>query len=119
MLKIQEIFNKIKNELYEKAFVDYDEYYSDNGECLVKFSDITNVIDQIEKEYNNGWISVNESLPKTDEIMWVTYIEDGKEKTANGYYIETNKCWYIGCHDYKTNDIIAWQPRPMPYKKKI
>ena len=48
---MKEAFDLIKERLEEASFVDYDEHYTDNGECLVTISDALSIVSEVEAEY--------------------------------------------------------------------
>ena len=110
------IFEKIRERLQKKSFVDYEEYYTDNGECLISISEAFDIINQVEVEYNNGWISVDDRLPENNATVWITYIDNGKELTATAYYGLESGYWYVGYFDYKTKSVTHWQPLPKSLK---
>lgn len=100
------------------------------------------IVNQVEAEYNNGWIPCSEILPETNDavnVVWVNrkpepYYADIKDKpfTATGHYHKGKWYWYsVVCKDYLDEygtsdvdevdediDIIAWQPLPEPYTPK-
>ena len=50
MLEQEPILDKIRAEIKEKSFVDYDETYTDNGKCLVTEDDVLDIINKYCKE---------------------------------------------------------------------
>lgn len=76
------------------------------------------VIDQVEKEYNNGWILCSERLPEDREIKSIADFfsqsklictKVGIVSTAvfiNGKFISTDTC------SVKFPEVIAWQELP-------
>jgi hypothetical protein len=102
------IFEKIRERLKEKSFVDYEEYYTDNGECLISISDTIGIINQVEAEYNNGWIPCDKEQPNKD-----------------GYYLILTSDGEIDVREYDYGNgwgwdgferITHWQPLPQPPK---
>lgn len=93
-----------------------DEYGMIDIKIQEVFVEIRNIINQVETEYNNGWIPCSERLPEDDSTVWVTYINYGKELTATAYYDLESGYWYIGYFDYKTKSVTHWQPLPQPPK---
>ena len=81
------------------------------------------IVNQIAKEYNDGWILCSERLPQEDkaseyyESVIVT-LDDGR--VAEGCY--TGIEWWVDAPDGEhysedmTGHVIAWQPLPEPYK---
>ena len=49
-LEQEPILDKIRAEIKEKSFVDYDETYTDNGKCLVTEDDVLDIINKYCKE---------------------------------------------------------------------
>ena len=45
-LEQEPILDKIRAEIKEKSFVDYDETYTDNGKCLVTEDDVLEIINK-------------------------------------------------------------------------
>lgn len=100
---MQEVFEKIINELKQESIIVDD----DAGNRAVE------IIEQVATEYNNGWIPCSKWLP-----------EDGEEVLAtDGVYRYLVK--YDGDLDAPFGDldkIVAWQPSPPlpePYKLKV
>ena len=68
---MQEVFEKIIDELevLKLPFPEESQYYGntnkliDNAECIVQ---------EVSKEYNNGWIPCNDRLPENDCYCLVT-----------------------------------------------
>ena len=53
---MKEFIDKLIERLEEKAFIDYDEYYTDGGECLISISDVKEIVNELAEEYKGGWI---------------------------------------------------------------
>lgn len=61
------------------------------------------------------WIKTAYQLPKQYERVLVTTCDSYVEI---GYY-SGNNLWTVGeGFDYETDEIIAWQPLPEPYKEE-
>lgn len=109
------IFEKIREMLQKKSFVDYEECYTDNGECLISISEVFDIINQVEAEYNNGWIKCDDKLPDI-ETKYLVCLENGGITISkfesildgNGYLIPIWK----NCIKTK---VEYWQPLPEPY----
>ena len=91
--------------------------------CLVEDAPTVATVTNV---HNNGWISVNDRLPETNDEVLTTYLYDDKPNIryveSAGYFDdgEGEGHWYsiwdehtIGCVR-KTR--IAWMPMPKPYK---
>lgn len=89
------------------------------------FMEFLEVLDEVEKEHNNGWIPCSEKLPERnkDVLCWV------KSKTISGtetYILGScdNGFWFLKTHEIdrerfpvKDYEVVAWQPLPEPYKE--
>lgn len=82
--------------------------------------DTEEVVKRIKEEYNitDGWILCSERLPKDDDWVIVTILEERGDisyrYTDFGWYLEVANCWIIDAE--QRTDIIAWMPLPKPYK---
>jgi hypothetical protein len=109
------IFEKIRERLKEKSFVDYEEYYTDNGECLISISDTIGIINQVEAEYNNGWIRVDDRLPEPYKCVLV--LEENGEIHLCRYHNESKRFYYDGSDwDIKLGCVTHWRELPQPPK---
>lgn len=133
------IFEKIRERLQKKSFVDYEEYYTDNGECLISISEAIDIINQVEAEYkeeykskcadctrrkfymmgyqaakeNNGWIPCSERLPENAEwVLCYGKNREGEFKCEVSDYIYEINGWMCS----RIKEVIAWQPLPQPPK---
>ena len=68
---------------------------------------------------SNGWIPCSERLPEDDSICIVT-VEYPNNKTMvdYGWFDRKNVCWFVGTQEFRTSNILAWQPLPEPYQPK-
>lgn len=83
-------------------------------------------VNQVEEEYNNGWISADVELPKKNGWYWGYYVTfsyigtDGVKHTECKYasiYWEDN-LWLYAPRSFRTVDeVIAWKPIA-PYQPK-
>lgn len=77
----------------------------------------TEIVQEVAKEYGNGWISVEERLPKDSRDVWVTIrTTSGECYTTDSFYDVNLGIWRVG----KAVEVIAWQPKyfpPAPYQK--
>ena len=119
----------------------YADYYPDGtnisrvSKKSVSYDEVIKIVQEVAKEYNNGWIACSERLPEEKRTTF------GKRKRENvlvtlrngvvkeiTYEFATKEFWEVGDEnhiehrkdDYIGNDveIIAWQPLPEPYKQK-
>ena len=97
-------------------------YDVDNGGCLLRHED---VVDVIRKHMNDGWIPVEDRLPKGDGNDGELIVTDKDGRVWSGIYYgiteETDEepCFHKWdeemWHCYKP-DVIAWRPLPEPYR---
>ena len=123
---MQEVFEKIIEQLESKAFERYEKKGM-GGQMVIDYDDAIEIFKQAAAEYNNGWIPCSEQLPKesdkyNDELypMCLVTIESG-ETCLGVFRYDVNK-WYTkmfcGENNYSTErNVIAWQPLPEPYKE--
>ena len=125
-------FDKILERLQEQAKI-YQEsierqhsidYRWIEEEGLQATEEAIDIINQVEDEYNNGWIPCSERLPDDliDVLVWFEYYRFGN---YNGLYqtigisYTNNGEWsrlVNGTSGWKELRIIAWQPLPQPPK---
>lgn len=55
---MKEFVEKLIERMKEKSFVDYDEYYTDCGECLVSMSDVREIVRELAEEYKHKYVSI-------------------------------------------------------------
>ena len=152
---MQEVFENIINKLEEQK-----EYYKDirkNTHCRVTetsecdscradhcldarlrcVDDITEIVKQEAEQYNNGWIPVEEELPRDcDNRFYMCIVENHEEdlpmfsqydeEYGFGFWHDIYDEHTLGFVDseFKTNEelgyeeVIAWQPLPQPYQPK-
>lgn len=70
------------------------------------------------KVWNGEWIPVTEKLPKNDDWVIVTILDEWGDTpwtyTDFGWYLEAANCWIIDAQ--QRTDVIAWMPLPKPWK---
>ena len=74
---------------------------------------------KLTEQYNNGWIACSDRLPEDDSICIVT-VEYPNNKTMvdYGWFDRKSCCWFVGMQEFRTSNILAWQPLPKPYQPK-
>lgn len=118
---MQEVFEKIIDKLEKEMFsaeLYGDEWNGQTVDNLLCLGNVSDVIEQVVAEYNNGWIPCSERLPKEygDYLCCDKYGE-----YIIGFPIErisAEKSFYIETEHEIMNDCIAWQPLPKPYRKE-
>lgn len=104
-------FDKIVNSIKELA--DY------NGNAYIDSADIIEIVHEVAEEYKGGWIPCSERLPEDDSICIVT-VEYPNNKTMvdYGWFDRKGVCWFVGMQEFRTSNILAWQPLPKPFKER-
>ena len=86
------------------------------------FMEFLEVLDEVEKEHNNGWIPVGERIPDTNDYILLSFSNftipvvgryEAEEDGSGAFYIgdELETCL---SQDLFVN---AWQQLPEPYKE--
>ena len=71
------------------------------------------------EEYNNGWIPCSERLPEDDSICIVTVEYPNNETVVDyGWFDIKGVFWFVGMQEFRTSNILAWQPLPEPFKER-
>lgn len=114
------IFEKIKERLQklcEQTY--YNSVNGDRDEGIRNnvYHNAIDIINQVEAEYNNGWIPCSEKLPDIEAdvllILRSFDIYTGFRANTDGYfYVEGTDDCYI-----PFDNVIAWQPLPGPFKE--
>lgn len=105
---MQEVFEKIIDRFDEllKAFPtnSTDKFYRGNG---FAYKNAIKIVQQVAKEYNNGWIPVTENnLPRENEdVLMVIERKDGN-------VVVLNETFYKYLLDTPGLIIKYWQPKP-------
>lgn len=113
-------FDKILEEI---NFLDII-YDLDNGGCLLRHEDVEEII---RKHMNDGWIPVEERLPKRTlgEKMnksykkYLVFIDsvDGWDIDIAVYDFWNDKKWREAHDGYEEiENVVAWRPLPDPYR---
>lgn len=118
---MQEVFEKILErleELQEKLL-----FSTTSIECEVGIINAMEhskkIVQEVAEEYNNGWIPCSERLPEDDSICIVTVEYPNNETMVDyGWFDRKNVCWFVGMQEFRTSNILAWQPLPHPYQTK-
>ena len=112
------------NEAFEKILERIDSYIEDaksEGDfSYIKPFEIAKIaVQEVAEEYKDGWTACSERLPEDDSICIVT-VEYPNNKTMvdYGWFDKKRVCWFVGMQEFRTSNILAWQPLPGPYKER-
>ena len=73
---------------------------------------------ELRKEYNGGWIACSKKLPEDDSVCIVTVEYPNNETVVDyGWFDRKSVCWFVGMQEFRTSNILAWQPLPEPFKE--
>ena len=77
------------------------------------------IVQEVAEEYNVGWIACSERLPEDDSICIVTVEYPNNETVVDyGWFDRKSVCWFVGTQEFRTSNILAWQPLPEPFKER-
>lgn len=131
---MQEVFEKIKKNLVTEltfcsGYPNCSEYdYAYEVAMYDARNKATAIVNQVAEEYNNGWIPVEERLPKTPkgygDCYWCTLKSEKYNETickvVQYARFRNGNFWQLSREDsyIKGYKVIAWQPLPEPYQPK-
>ena len=112
--KQEELFQDL-NVIEVLSHVDFDSTIQNSLENFLKA--ITNeaieIVKQEAEQYNNGWISCSERLPKYGEVVMCSCTNSGITISCITHKgVKPSKSVRFGQHS-----VIAWQPLPKPFQK--
>ena len=116
---MNEAFEKILErfgELHER----YVNQYGMVGGNPMAFSvkECMKIVQEVAEEYKGGWIPCSERLPDDDSICIVTVEYPNNEIVVDyGWFDRNGVCWFVGMQEFRTSNILAWQPLPEPFKE--
>lgn len=81
------------------------------------------IVNQVESEYNNGWIPCSERLPKRNELVLI-YAESTARGGSircvaaldNGFWFTQTSSDTLSLNGIGQYNVIAWQTLPDPYR---
>jgi hypothetical protein len=110
---MQEFIEKLIGRLEELGWLEDTPLEEIVNELAEEFATDINVVSK------DGWIPCSERLPKDDSICIVTVEYPNNETDVDyGWFDRTGICWYVGIQEFRTSNILAWQPLPEPYKEE-
>ena len=106
---------------------DKDAYFREKKDLYMDraniYGEVIRIINQLAEEYNNGWISVLERLPETNEsvLCWAKSTARGGDVCFVGSC--HNGFWFLqssaDTHSFPGQYVIvAWQPLPESYQEE-
>ena len=120
---MNKVFEKILErleELIEESYYEATEGSHNAGIRNNAYHEVKKIVQEVAEEYKDGWISCSERLPEDDSICIVT-VEYPNNKTMvdYGWFDRKRVCWFVGMQEFRTSNIIAWQPMPEPFKENV
>ena len=116
--KIEEKRNKYQRLADGSNFDGWNEEdikYSAKAEMCEELKEI---VHEVAEEYHGGWIPCSERLPEDDSICIVTVEYPNNETVVDyGWFDRKSVCWFVGTQEFRTSNILAWQPLPEPFKE--
>ena len=124
---IKDLENFKSSELYKNKlqFGGYREIekipvYNILGARIDTYFKAIGIVNQIEREYNNGWIPCSERLPKEDDFPEQRYrvlasCSDGIVRNATIKSLLNEELHFSRGNTFT---YVAWKPLPEPYKEK-
>lgn len=106
------------NEAFEKILerLEADEKHTFDG-CINKRY-AKQIVQEVAEEHKGGWIPCSERLPEDDSICIVTVeYQNNKTMVDYGWFDRKGVCWFVGMQEFRTSNILAWQPLPEPFKE--
>lgn len=107
------VFEQIKVKLKEASNYEPIEYDSNDIACVenqyfIEIDKAIEIVEQVEKEHNNGWIACKDKLPEENQRV-ICSLDNGSVFILD-YYGGA----FCGVFKYDTNEVIAWQPLHLP-----
>ena len=108
-------FEKILERLEEERII----LLENNIQQAIALNFAKGIIQEVAEEYNGGWIPCSERLPEDDSICIVTVEYPNNETVVDyGWFDRKSVCWFVGTQEFRTSNILAWQPLPKPFKER-
>ena len=128
---IENILQELENEKnkYESLadLSNHDGYWQEDIEYTAKSEmceEAKEIVLEVEKDYNNGWIPCSERLPSEEECQendnrfivtdgnrsYQRYFDYKEQQFVEPMHQNTFNTYYDRC-------VTAWQPLPVPYKE--
>ena len=104
---------------FEEIISQIEELANLNGNAYLDSADVIEIVKEAAEEYNGGWIPCSKKLPEDDSICIVTVEYQNNETVVDyGWFDRKSVCWFVGMQEFRTSNILAWQPLPEPFKER-
>ena len=116
----EKIFERLERKIFSAELYN-NEFNGKTVDNLICLGDVKDVIDEIEEEYNNGWIPCSERLPDAGKRYLVSVIWKDKDFEKSAVYdavYGSDGLWHSYNYEHVSYKVIAWQPLPEPYQPK-
>ena len=82
----------------------------------------TEIVQEVEEEYDNGWIPISDRFPENDKYILLSFENFSVPMIGRYEGYESGGAFYIGDEDTTCSKqdlfVNAWQPLPEPYQPK-
>ena len=110
---MKELVEKILERLDK---IDPQEMMTEEQKNVLNFA--KEIVQEVAEEYKGGWIPCIERLPYDDSICIVTVEYPNNEIVVDyGWFDRIGVCWYVGMQEFRTSNVLAWQPLPEQYEE--
>ena len=117
--KIEEKRNKYQRLADGSNFDGWNEEDIEYSAKAEMCEELKETVQEVAEEYNGGWIACSELLPEDDSICIVTVEYPNNEIVVDyGWFDRNGVCWFVGMQEFRTSNILAWQPLPKPFKER-
>ena len=84
-----------------------------SGNRLIPVQDAKQIVQEVDEEYNDGWIPCSERLPKYGEVVMCSCSNGGITISCITHRgVNQSKVVRFGSHS-----VVAWQSLPEPFKE--
>ena len=106
------LFDKIRFRLQD---------HCESGDCRkfcheCDFKTALRIVDEVEAEYGDGWVSCSKRLPEENGRYITTNMYEGEKEEVFDMWYEDGKWSVDAGADETIRIVLAWKPLPEPYK---
>lgn len=120
---MQKVFEKIIKMLEESKF---PHKFGCNVEMMVLYDKAIEIVKEVAADINvghkNGWIPIEESLPDTDRLVLISFVNYGVPQIGRYREDEEGGAFYLGDEDVPMSKygimVNAWMELPRCYEDK-